>query len=74
GLAESTSIKVLDVSGHGMGDSGGVLLGNALRKNRSLTSLQFDENGLTLEGFKAFRGCLYGNKKLVEVGAPTKDL
>ncbi|CAM9321387.1 unnamed protein product, partial [Choristocarpus tenellus] len=74
GLAASKTIKELDVTGHGMGDMGGEAMGAALRKNRSLTTLCFDGNGLTLLGFKALRGCLYGNKKLVNVSAPEKDL
>ncbi|CAN0565405.1 unnamed protein product, partial [Ectocarpus sp. 12 AP-2014] len=64
----------LDVTGHQFGDVGCVPLGNALRQNRSITTLSYDHNWVTLEGLKAIRGCLYGNKKLVKVSAPAADL
>ncbi|CAM9937472.1 unnamed protein product, partial [Laminaria digitata] len=63
----------LDVAGHNMGDKGAMYLGHALRKNRSITTLSYDRNSIELEGFKAVRGCLYGNKKLVNVSAPVDD-
>ena len=63
----------LDVAGHNMGDAGAAALGAALRKNRSITSLSYDRNSIELEGFKAVRGCLYGNKKLINVSAPVDD-
>ena len=57
-----------------MGDVGAVSLGNALRRNRSITTLSYDQNAVTLEGFKAIRGSLYGNKRLTNVSAPHIDL
>ena len=63
----------LDVTGHNMGNDGAAALGAALRKNRSIATLSYDRNQVTLEGFKAIRGCLYGNKKLVNVSAPVED-
>lgn len=63
----------LDVTGHNMGNDGAAALGAALRKNRSVTTLSYDRNQITLEGFKAIRGCLYGNKKLINVSAPAVD-
>lgn len=70
----SKTLLELDVTGHGFGDVGCVPLGAALRQNRSITALSYDMNLVTLEGFKAIRGCLYGNKKLVNVSAPVADL
>lgn len=70
----SKTLLELDVTGHGFGDVGCVALGAALRQNRSITTLSYDQNLVTLEGFKAIRGCLYGNKKLVNVSAPVADL
>lgn len=70
----SKTLLELDVTGHGFGDVGCVPLGAALRQNRSITTLSYDMNLVTLEGFKAIRGCLYGNKKLVNVSAPVADL
>ncbi|CAM9211432.1 unnamed protein product, partial [Hapterophycus canaliculatus] len=73
-LGMSKTLLELDVTGHGFGDEGCVPLGVALRQNRSITTLSYDFNHVTLEGFKAIRGCLYGNKKLVNVSAPVGDL
>ncbi|CAN0528249.1 unnamed protein product, partial [Ectocarpus sp. 8 AP-2014] len=73
-LGVSKTLLELDVTGHQFGDVGCVPLGNALRQNRSITTLSYDHNWVTLEGFKAIRGCLYGNKKLVKVSAPAADL
>ncbi|CAN0142041.1 unnamed protein product [Scytosiphon promiscuus] len=73
-LGMSKTLVELDVTGHGFGNEGCVALGAALRQNRSITTLSYDYNRVTLEGFKAIRGCLYGNKKLVNVSAPASDL
>eukprot|EP00903_Cladosiphon_okamuranus_P014200 g13193.t2 len=73
-LGMSKTLLELDVTGHGFGDVGCVPLGVALRQNRSITTLSYDMNLVALEGFKAIRGCLYGNKKLVNVSAPVADL
>lgn len=73
-LGLSKTLLELDVTGHRMGDIGTVALGTALRQNRSITTLSYDQNNTTLEGFKAIRGSLYGNKKLVNVSAPDVDL
>lgn len=70
----SKTLLELDVTGQRMGDIGVVALGTALRQNRSITTLSYDGNGTTLGGFKAIRGCLYGNTKLVNVSAPSVDL
>jgi hypothetical protein len=49
-------------------------LGYCLRKNRTLQSLRFDGQHATVIGYTAFRGCLYGNKKLVDVPYPYSDV
>jgi hypothetical protein len=64
----------LNVSGNQFGDDGAVALGIALRKNRTLTSLRFDQNNTGIAGFKAFRGALYGNKKLHDCSMPDDDI
>ncbi|CAM9786078.1 unnamed protein product, partial [Pylaiella littoralis] len=73
-LGKSKTLLELDVTGHGFGDEGCIAMGAALRQNRSIATLSYDHNSVTLEGFKAIRGCLYGNKKLVNVSAPVSDL
>ena len=74
GLANNTALTLLDVSNNAMRDPGGTTLGQALRKNRTLTALRWDGNGTGLAGFQEFRGCLYGNQKLVDVPPPQADL
>ena len=72
GLA-SNKLTHLDVSGNSFRDVGATSLGLALRVNRTLTSLIYDDNDVTLPGFQAIRGCLYGNKKLALMPFPTND-
>ena len=60
-------------SGNGFGTPGARALGAALRKNRTLTSLQYDFNGIGLDGLKEVRGALYGNKKLSNLPLPMND-
>lgn len=42
--------------------------------NRTLRSLEMDGNDIGLEGLQAFRGCLYGNNKLIHCPVPLRDL
>ena len=58
---------VLDLRDNLFGDRGATALGNALRTNRSVESLKLSGNGIGHAGLKALRGCLYGNKKLLDV-------
>ena len=73
GLASNKSVTHLDVSGNSFRDVGATSLGLALRVNRTLTSLIYDDNDVTLPGFQAIRGSLYGNKKLALMPFPTID-
>ena len=57
-----------------MGDLGLQCLGYCLRKNRSLTTLRLEGQGSSVNGWAAFRGCLYGNKKLIDVSYPYSDV
>ena len=65
GLAQNTGLKELNVAFCDLGDAGFTAMGQALRENRTLTSLKLDGNRVSLEGLKALKGCLYGNKKIV---------
>ena len=65
GLAENKSITELNVEGCDLGDAGLTALGQALRVNRTLTALKIDGNHFSLDGLKVFKGCMYGNKKIV---------
>lgn len=57
-----------------MGDLVFHCLGHCLRKNRTLTTLKFDGQGASVVGWAAFRGCLYGNKKLIDIPYPYVDV
>lgn len=48
--------------------------GKNLRKNRTLRRLQLDGQNASYLGWKAFRGCLYGNKKLIDLSYPWMDM
>ncbi|KAK3258312.1 hypothetical protein CYMTET_32638, partial [Cymbomonas tetramitiformis] len=74
GLGLNTSLTSLDISGNWVGPGIGAMLGAALRRNRTLTALNWDRNGITMHDLKAFRGCLYGNKKLRDVPCLDSDL
>jgi hypothetical protein len=73
-LCPLIQLKRLDISGCKLGDLVFHCLGHCLRKNRTLTTLKFDGQGASVMGWAAFRGCLYGNKKLVEVPYPYCDV
>lgn len=49
-------------------------LGYCLRKNRSLTSLNCEGQNCALSGWAAFRGCFYGNKKIVQLSVMWSDI
>ena len=74
GVAQNKGLTTLDVENLGLGNAGVTALGQALRQNRTLTSLRMDRNSCELEGWKQFRGCLYGNKKLRDCPLPEIDL
>jgi hypothetical protein len=73
-LCPLIQLKKLDITGCKLGDLVFQRLGQFLRTNRSLTTLRFDDQGSTVAGWSDFRGCLYGNKKLVEVPYPSSDV
>jgi Ran GTPase-activating protein (RanGAP) involved in mRNA processing and transport len=54
-IGTDSKLLSLDLSGHGIGNKGALALSKALQTNRTLTSLNIDENGITLPGFLAIR-------------------
>ena len=74
GLATSTTLTILDVTGNAFGDAGAAALGAALKTNRSLTSLKMDHNGTGSDGLKAVKMSLNGNKKVVDLPLPDADV
>lgn len=73
-LGGNSALTHLDVTGIGFGDMGAEALGASLRKNRTLRSLLMDDNHVGLSGYTAIRGALYGNKKIIELPQPQKDI
>jgi hypothetical protein len=79
-----THTHTLTLSGLKGGKSVFQCLEYCLRKNRSLSSLRCDgmvyapapgaHTELMLDGWKALRGCLYGNKKLLEIPVMWTDI
>lgn len=49
-LRTNTKLRVLSISGIGLGDNGAEYLGNALVENRSLVAMQLDSNTFLKEG------------------------
>jgi hypothetical protein len=72
--APGCRLTALDVGGNRMGNDGAEALGRALRINRTLTSLRFDDNGVGVAGMKAIRGALYGNQKVSDMPIPDNDI
>jgi Ran GTPase-activating protein (RanGAP) involved in mRNA processing and transport len=58
-ISISMQLKILDVSRNNMGDDGALELSGALVSNNTLTSLKWDLNGVTMDGFMAFRYPFY---------------
>jgi len=73
-LATNDSLIHLDISGHMMGDKGGIALGKALQTNRSLQSLRWDGNGTLLPGFNGFKIGLERNSVLTNMPLPILDI
>ncbi|CAE7688728.1 unnamed protein product [Symbiodinium sp. CCMP2592] len=74
GLSLNKQVWQLDVSNALGGDALAVALGSMLKSNRTLQSLQVGGNYFTPFGWGAIRGALYGNKKLLELQFPVKDV
>eukprot|EP01087_Luapelamoeba_hula_P000291 TRINITY_DN10200_c0_g1_i1.p1 TRINITY_DN10200_c0_g1~~TRINITY_DN10200_c0_g1_i1.p1 ORF type:complete len:936 (+),score=135.81 TRINITY_DN10200_c0_g1_i1:260-3067(+) len=75
-LNESESLTELDISGNRCGDRAAVAISDALRKNTRLTFLNWDNNGIAMGGYQAFRSCLEAgnNKTLYDVPFPRFDV
>eukprot|EP00760_Papus_ankaliazontas_P010173 PhM_4_TR14216/c0_g1_i1/m.15165 len=74
GLGLNTTLTTLVLNENRLGDSVAIALGQALRGNRTLNHLELDDNDITLPGFEAIRGALYGNKKLCVFPTPKNDI
>jgi len=74
GLSLNKQVWQLDMSNALGGDALAMALGSMLKSNRTLQSLQVGGNYFTPFGWGAIRGALYGNKKLLELQFPVKDV
>uniref|UniRef100_K3WBM0 Uncharacterized protein n=1 Tax=Globisporangium ultimum (strain ATCC 200006 / CBS 805.95 / DAOM BR144) TaxID=431595 RepID=K3WBM0_GLOUD len=72
-LTLNHTLQVLDVSGNECGDILARQLGSALRINKSLQVLFWDNNFTTVDGFFYFYDGLVQNQTLVMVQMPIKD-
>lgn len=73
-ITDSTTLKVLDISGHNFGDKGAFGVSDFLRENEGLTSLNMDRNGVTSSGYLALVRTIPFNNTLCEFTHPTNDL
>lgn len=74
-LLNNTSLRVLDVSGQGLGDAGVGLLGQLLSINRALEHVIFDDSGVTSPDTLAacFKGAL-ARGSAIDIGWPFADV
>jgi len=74
-LETNKSIQHLDISGQDIGNNGAVGLGKVLRTNATLTSLAFDDNGIGIAGYNAFKQALVEvNRTLYKLQVPHNDI
>mmetsp|Transcript_13697 Transcript_13697/g.28925 ORF Transcript_13697/g.28925 Transcript_13697/m.28925 type:complete len:669 (-) Transcript_13697:115-2121(-) len=74
GLGTNDSLLSLDISGHQMGNKGGMAIGKMLQTNRKLKHLVWEDNGTTFFGFNAVANGLERNKFLKEMDLPIIDI
>eukprot|EP01090_Pellita_catalonica_P016578 TRINITY_DN477_c0_g3_i2.p1 TRINITY_DN477_c0_g3~~TRINITY_DN477_c0_g3_i2.p1 ORF type:complete len:632 (+),score=109.88 TRINITY_DN477_c0_g3_i2:219-1898(+) len=69
GIAGTTTLQQLDLSGNFLTDKGGVVLANALSKNNSVTTLTVICNGFGSRSAKAFENLIKSNTKIKSFSA-----
>eukprot|EP00029_Vermamoeba_vermiformis_P011290 TRINITY_DN616_c0_g3_i1.p1 TRINITY_DN616_c0_g3~~TRINITY_DN616_c0_g3_i1.p1 ORF type:complete len:1196 (-),score=549.69 TRINITY_DN616_c0_g3_i1:108-3239(-) len=73
-LINNNTLKVLDISSHAVGDALAIALAKVLQHNRSLHTLFWDDNEVTLSGLKIFKIGLERNKTVKKMPLPLLDL
>eukprot|EP00029_Vermamoeba_vermiformis_P000624 TRINITY_DN1079_c0_g1_i1.p1 TRINITY_DN1079_c0_g1~~TRINITY_DN1079_c0_g1_i1.p1 ORF type:complete len:1136 (-),score=356.31 TRINITY_DN1079_c0_g1_i1:94-3501(-) len=73
-IGTNDSILSLDIAGNNLGNRGAMAMSKALQTNTTLTSLYWDENGTTLQGFRNFRLGLERNHTLKQAPLPILDM
>lgn len=73
-LGHNTTLTELNISGHMAGNAGATVLSKSLRTNRTLISLDWDNNGTTVVGFRNFKnGLKYNGGHLRVCPLPIRD-
>eukprot|EP01119_Soliformovum_irregulare_P020768 TRINITY_DN6782_c0_g1_i1.p1 TRINITY_DN6782_c0_g1~~TRINITY_DN6782_c0_g1_i1.p1 ORF type:complete len:1015 (+),score=334.12 TRINITY_DN6782_c0_g1_i1:326-3046(+) len=72
-IGSNVGLTHLDVSGQGMGNRGVIAMAKALRKNRTLRSISWDENQTGLLGFINIRNALETNETIQVMPLPFID-
>eukprot|EP00727_Mastigamoeba_balamuthi_P002104 m51a1_g11891 hypothetical protein (849) ;mRNA; f:594421-597242 len=73
-ISRNTTLRWLDVSGHGVGDIGAATLALSLRSNSTLTSLVIDRNKITTSGWLALGLAMEVNRTLQYMENPVEDV
>jgi len=73
-IATNNILLELDIQGNRAGDKGIHILGEALKKNRSITSLKVDNNQLTVTGLQTLVSIFPGNRSICYFTDPRIDI
>jgi Ran GTPase-activating protein (RanGAP) involved in mRNA processing and transport len=73
-LMNNKTLKLLDISSHGVGDTLAIALAKVIQHNKSLETLFWDENDITYNGLKLFKIGLERNKTIKKMPLPLLDL
>eukprot|EP01105_Mastigella_eilhardi_P023063 TRINITY_DN576_c0_g1_i11.p1 TRINITY_DN576_c0_g1~~TRINITY_DN576_c0_g1_i11.p1 ORF type:complete len:748 (-),score=177.39 TRINITY_DN576_c0_g1_i11:2053-4296(-) len=71
---EHKTLTSLNISGHGIGDACATALARMVQSNTTMRSLQWDENGTTLNGLQLFNMGFQRNHTIVSMPSPIFDL
>eukprot|EP01124_Arcella_intermedia_P005793 TRINITY_DN13413_c0_g1_i1.p1 TRINITY_DN13413_c0_g1~~TRINITY_DN13413_c0_g1_i1.p1 ORF type:complete len:1150 (-),score=231.44 TRINITY_DN13413_c0_g1_i1:206-3193(-) len=73
-LASTSKLSILDISGHAFGDKGALAIRRVLYKNRSLTKLFYEQNGISAVGLRNIAEGLFNNNTIKIMPTPFGDL
>jgi len=73
-IAVNNILLELDIQGNRAGDKGIHVLGEALKKNRSITSLKVDNNQITVTGLQTLVSIFPGNRSICYFTDPRIDI
>ncbi|XP_058011396.1 capping protein, Arp2/3 and myosin-I linker protein 2 [Ahaetulla prasina] len=74
GLGSNSHLVALDISGNAIGDLGAKILAKALSVNKTLRTLMWDRNNITLYGFLDVISALERNFILTKMPLPMNDI